>query len=840
MVITSPPKYHVALDYGFLLLVHTICADQQIHNQESQALRGIAEQANISPSTLQEMEKILGQDDTHITLKECAHNIPLGERNEVLKQILAIAYIDGYFSPLEREFVHTLTQLWGFREYHIEQMLEHAQGFSRWLPHTKAWDEEKDSLSIGARLLKGTESLLSRSLVTKLAELAPESIGNRIEQLKREILLSGPEYDNAIQKCAKIATEDFQYSKQALQKSSVALQQLGADLQQAIHLIQQKAKGPGKYQTATNVADHLEQTQKNLSVEILHDLETVSETLQAKQRALNHFSIAFMGRTKAGKSTLHAVITKEGWESIGIGKQRTTRYNRIYEWNNIRIIDTPGIGAPGGKTDEEVARSIIEEADVICYVVTNDSIQESEFEFLKVLKDKTKPLLILLNIQYNLRDPRRLEHFLKNPGRWFASEGKSGIGGHINRIHRYAQQHYANSYLTIVPVMLLAAQMAQEAEYEQYTNQLFKASRIQDFLDSIRISLIDYGAIRRSQTLLGSTVGSIDEPYQWITQQVNAYSSLATQLQSKRQSLRQKLQTAQQDYQEQLQQEIKEKFKAVVNQVPRFAEDHWESDKHQMQAGWKRLLERQAFEQQLKTAADNICQDFQQEVQEAIAEIGNELTIINKLQTGRFHFSEQDSNFFDKNFVRITGNVMLAAGVLLAFVFPPLGILSIVGTVTSFLAGWFKSREQKRREAVNNISTNLRQQLRDQQNKVLQQANESFQDSCQSVSNAVDKYFEELISGIDAITTQLQSAQRKLDNSANYLNRAYAKRIIDWLTDQVEPLTDITINQVIRKVHRKFGGNLQIETTTAIPLNKSEKEICKILQEQVSIQSPEV
>ncbi len=198
MVITAPPKHHVALDYGFLLLVHTICADQQIHNQESQALRSIAEQTNISQSTLQEMEKILGQDDTQITIEECAHNIPLGERHEVLKQILAIAYIDGYFAPLEREFIYTLTQLWGFRQYHIEQMLEHAQGFGRWRSNTKTLDEEKDSLSIGARLLKGTESLLSRSLVTKLAELEPESIGNRIEQLQREILLSGPEYDDAI------------------------------------------------------------------------------------------------------------------------------------------------------------------------------------------------------------------------------------------------------------------------------------------------------------------------------------------------------------------------------------------------------------------------------------------------------------------------------------------------------------------------------------------------------------------------------------------------------------------------------------------------------------------
>ncbi|MGQ9873552.1 GTPase [Leptodesmis sp.] len=229
--------------------------------------------------------------------------------------------------------------------------------------------------------------------------MAPEHTGEQIKRLQREILLSGPEYDGAIRQCAKIAREDIEYANKALRDASLSLQKLGNDLQPIMHDIQKKIVGKGEYQTAKDVAKQLEQTRRNLSAEILHNLESVRETLQAKQRSLNHFSIAFMGRTKAGKSTLHAVITGEGWESIGIGKQRTTRYNRVYEWKGIRIIDTPGIGAPGGKTDEEIARSVIEEADVICYVVTNDSIQESEFAFLKVLKEKTKPLIILLNIR---------------------------------------------------------------------------------------------------------------------------------------------------------------------------------------------------------------------------------------------------------------------------------------------------------------------------------------------------------------------------------------------------------------------------------------------------------
>ncbi len=833
MVAIASPQHRAALDYGFLLLAHVICVDQQIHNRESRALRELADQATVNEATLQEMEKILGQDTSKISLEEATQGVPIGQRSEILRQVMAIAYIDGYFSPLEREVVNQIAQTWGIYDPEVEQMLAEAQGFGQGRTSTSKEDE---GLSVGAKLLKGAESVLSRSLVTKLTELAPENLGRRIERLQREILLSGPEYDDAIQQCAKVANEDFKYSDKALRLTFATLKDLGNGIQQVIYDIQQKTTGQGKHQTAKGVADQLEQTRQSLSAEILHTLEEVREALRGKQRALNHFSIAFMGRTKAGKSTLHAVVTGEGWEAIGIGKQRTTRYNRIYEWKNIRIIDTPGIGAPGGKTDEEIASSVIEEADVICYVVTDDSIQESEFAFLKLLKEKTKPLIILLNIHCNLRDSRRLEHFLKNPDRWFALDGKSGIGGHLNRIHRYAKQHYANDYLTVIPVMLLAAQLSQEPAHNNQSKQLFQASRIQDFLDSIRASLIDNGAIRRSQTLLGSTVGSIDTPHRWIAEQAIAYKELATQLKGKREALDRQICTAKKDSWNQLQQKIKEIFQTALDQVAPFAENHWNANENQMKSGWKETLKSVAFEAQLTVASENASQNFQHDVQEAIEEIGKELKIINQLQGNDFKFAEQDSSFFDKSFVRISGMVLVAAGAILAFVFPPLGLLGVAGGIVSWLSGQFKSQDQKRHEAVENISKFLRQQLDEQQQKVIQQAKGNFEEYGQSVATAVDAYFEELIGGIEAIATQLKSAQGKLSNASNYLNRAYAKRIVDWATDQYEPLTDITISKKIRRVNRVFGDSLQIQTTTALPLTKSHDEICKVLQERVSIQ----
>jgi tRNA U34 5-carboxymethylaminomethyl modifying GTPase MnmE/TrmE len=202
--------------------------------------------------------------------------------------------------------------------------------------------------------------------VTKLAEIAPENVGRRIEQLQQEILLAGPEYDEAIRQCAAIAREDYKFAEVALKATGSALSSLGRNIQEAIEEVQHKTNGKAEAPSAKEVAKQLEETRKKLINEIIKEIESVRESLNAKQRALNHFSIAFMGKTKAGKSTLHAIITGGGWDAIGVGKQRTTRYNRVYEWKNIRIIDTPGIGAPGGKTDEEIAQSVIEESDVIC------------------------------------------------------------------------------------------------------------------------------------------------------------------------------------------------------------------------------------------------------------------------------------------------------------------------------------------------------------------------------------------------------------------------------------------------------------------------------------------
>ena len=66
---------------------------------------------------------------------------------------------------------------------------------------------------------------------------------------------------------------------------------------------------------------------------VLQTLYDLNNSSKQKELAANSFSIALMGRTKSGKSTLHYIMTNEGKEFIGKGSQRTTRFNRVFNWH---------------------------------------------------------------------------------------------------------------------------------------------------------------------------------------------------------------------------------------------------------------------------------------------------------------------------------------------------------------------------------------------------------------------------------------------------------------------------------------------------------------------------
>ena len=790
------------LDYPFLLVTHMVCADQQIHNKELRYLHTLEQQMGVGQRTKEEKEKILAQDEHRIPVDVVAQQVPQQRRSCSMGEILVMAYIDGFYSPLEQQMVQQVGQTWNWSSEKIQGFEESAKTYT-----------------------------------------APQHIEN--DSKLQDSSWGDLDYKAAIHLCTEIAQEDFKFTESSLQAAKKTLANLKIGIECSLEAIRHQTSENARAEVAQEVVKQLETTKQCLEVEIVKKIKDVCESLNAKQRALNYFSIAFIGKTKAGKSTLHAIMTGEGWDAIGVGKQRTTRLNRVYEWENIRIIDTPGIGAPGGKNDEEIAQSVINEADVICYVVTNDSIQETEFGFLRLLKENAKPLIILLNVHKNFRDSRRgsyeLEKFLKNPNKLFALDGSIGLGGHIERIRRYAQQHYGNDYFEIVPVMLLATQLSYEPEHQHHKEQLFKASQMQNFFDEIQQSLVVHGAIRRSQTLLCCTAGDIEKPYQWVVQQAKTYIKLTERLPDKRQTIHKKTQQAANDARDCLKNQVESIFQDVLNAIPCFAENHWDYSESQMQEGWEQELNNIRFEERLSTAYQEAVNNFSKEVQDALKEVGNELQLIVRLETLTFSFNRQDSSD-ERNFFQIGGGILVLAGAVMVIIPPlaPLGFIAgIVGGVINFVGGFFKSKQQKRREAVENIFSSLQKQIKEYKQKTIDQVLEQFDKTSHEVKINIDNYFNDLIEGLDTITRRLNLAQIQLENILDNLNRAYAKRLVDWCCSRYEPLTQNCIDAVIDKVTRDSIYSINIVTKTTLELKIDADEIKRIIQQYVVFKQPE-
>ena len=119
-------------------------------------------------------------------------------------------------------------------------------------------------------------------------------------------------------------------------------------------------------------------------------LDTNKETTELK--------IAFVGQYNAGKSSIISALT--GRRDIKIDSNVATDFSCDYNWNNVKITDTPGILAGKVEKHDDVTKEALSRTDLIVYVLTSQLFDDVIFEnfidlaYNQKLKDK---MLIAIN-----------------------------------------------------------------------------------------------------------------------------------------------------------------------------------------------------------------------------------------------------------------------------------------------------------------------------------------------------------------------------------------------------------------------------------------------------------
>ena len=394
-------------EIAYLLGCYVIVEDKEINSHELAVLNDFLPLQKDS-LLYEERKKIFQDDETKIPVKklldELSHlHLNKEESEDLVHFLVRISYADFYMDSKERNLAEKVSQILNVP---FDSIAEYEA-----LNNCKNVSDSK---------LKWHESLWGK------VENFTYGLSNKNEK-RTDKILGGLGFANILEEVTEEASTD-------MERVSGILNTINGDLKTCAQNLNQFNPAKNKSRKEFNkINETIAHIRKEFNRIINESVFQNIELLDKKKRNIHYFTIAFMGRTKAGKSTLHKVVTQQDDDDIGIGKLRTTRYNRSWYWDRLRIVDTPGIGAPGGEGDTEIAKSIVDEADMICYIVTSDSIQETEFNFFETIKDRNKPLYIILNYKSNLSGIR-LKKFLENPTDWKDCKGPQSIEGHFRRI----------------------------------------------------------------------------------------------------------------------------------------------------------------------------------------------------------------------------------------------------------------------------------------------------------------------------------------------------------------------------------------------------------------------
>lgn len=733
-------------EIAYLIGCYAIIEDKEINSRELTVLNDFLPLQKDS-LLYAERKKIFQDDETKIPLKELidrsSHLHLNKEKSEELVHFLVrISYADFYMDSKERNLAEKVAKILNVPFAPIAE-----------------YEASNNSKSISDSKLKWHESLWGK------VENFTYGFSDKNEK-RTDRILGGLGFADILEEVTEEASTD-------MERVSGILNTINDDLKNC-------AQGLNQFSPTKNKSrkdfDKIKETIAEINKEFNQTInESVSqniELLDKKKRNIHYFTIAFMGRTKAGKSTLHKVVTQQNDDDIGIGKLRTTRYNRSWYWDRLRIVDTPGIGAPGGEVDTEIAKSIIDEADMICYIVTSDSIQETEFDFFETIKDRNKPLYIILNYKSNLSGIR-LKKFLENPTVWKDCKGPQSIEGHFKRIEERLSGKYNMDAVAIIPLHLLAAQLYVEGGFDAETLEKLKTgSNIASFIRTIKEEIYNTGCLKKSLSIIDGSSYNIHQVNARIKADCDRLREDASLLEKTREKIssffsneRGKLTSQLSSITDSVRQELK-------NRANTFSNENY--DNENAGAAWendsvvKNILER------YKERISDCIEDFKSKLKSELEEVTSDLQI---------HFRFTSFQNIKGSSISNTRLKVSIVGSLLTLALIPFGgwVFTAGGIIVMLFSRLFTSKSEKIKKAINKMSEQLEKGIDENMNKNKSALLANINSSLNSASQEINDAFVAYITGANDILNEMDTLLKKCDKSENAINSLIGFRILDYV-----------------------------------------------------------
>ncbi len=599
----------------------------------------------------------------------------------------------------------------------------------------------------------------------------------------------------------KVASDDFDVYEKVFKKISSECNILSSQLETRLNVIKMPL-----------LKSTLEEFLSEYKKKVLHTLADLKESSSKKELAAQNFSIALMGRTKAGKSTLHYIMCNEGKEFIGKGSQRTTRYNRVFSWNKLKIIDTPGIGAAEeeGKKDEMIALSVLSHADMICFVVIDDTIQNDVLDLLNKIAEYHKPMLIVLNHKEDIRKKSHFKTFMKNPNDWRLTNGESNLAGYINRLTRNAVSHNYDKLMRVVPVFLLAAQIG----IEQNDDLIFEASNYQAFIDAIRSLISENSIIYKSQTMLDEPSIRLHKAFTILEDEKTKLCTLRDKVKRIRRTIFDSIASSRRTILFESERSIKTEFDDffTAKSYDYVEENYEEKSILNFNKSYNQYLDNSKVKEHISDILCNYITAYHDKISKIVSEIDEELNYA-KLNT---------SNLFGENSASINRNrntfsfkgIFKAASMILDVLSIAWPILAVISIPMSLFGGFFKSKQQKINNAKAVALENFKKLSDYSKEQVLKKSKETLEQLLKDDEEEINGFFNVLEEQLDEIVLFVSSCSSEFNNGIKVIDMNLAKRIIQYITHKQNSYDIVkTERDLVQNTFAIYVRNVNVKDT---------------------------
>lgn len=576
---------------------------------------------------------------------------------------------------------------------------------------------------------------------------------------KRKV--SEAEFKEALKKCSETANSAYKLSIRYAQKIEIVITRLNSYIIKINDEILNK-KGADKFQFATTLKQ-IQLDIKTLSEDSVKDLVN---SLDKKREHLKDFTVALFGRTKAGKSTLRETLTRGNGSTIGKGSQRTTRDVKEYSWQGLRLLDTPGIEAYQGNDDTNKANKIIDQSDIILFLTSDDSVQPGEFKAMAQLQQINKYFAVILNVKHdianNLED---LEMFLDIPEMVFDEDR---LSQHKHHIQSHIQEYLHLDNVDIVPIHAQAGFLSTQAEYQEYSSQLWELSKIEELYSLIAYQIYNNGQNLRLSTFADSLKNFINSINQKLAV---AKSQLSVQLdfmEKKQKEIEEIFAEVKKDGNKKIKDKCDSLYDLIENQIGNFVDNYSDMDINRRQREWKRIVNEKNIEETMKSCKEAIFSNLRKKLQEFEQEYEYDLKNIQIDMAMNF----QDINKDDTGKWIKWGSVAVGAVGAAAFVaanwWNPGGWVVGAGLVTtvasiggSFAGDWKKADDDKNyKKDIQEEKDSLRKQVMEKRQVTVK----AYQDW---LFKNINQYEEEVIGQVKSYIKRLSEIVEKLDYAIN-------------------------------------------------------------------------